>query len=154
VEFITQFFRTLPDAGLALWSFAEGFYGLAVNVVSVLLTVGLLFGAKVLRPGHQWLSATLGVMAGFIGFWWAFGILPSALIYYMDGQRDLLEGVIFPGALPGMDNAYQVTRDILVVTETAIATIAFCLIAAAVQRKYPRVLVEGEERGPTSGGYK
>lgn len=154
MEFISQFFGTLPEAGRALWSFAEGFYGVAVTVISVLLAAGLLFGAKVLRDGHSWLSATLGVMAGFIGFWWAFGILPSALIYYMDGSRDLLEGTIFPGALPLMENAYQVTRDILVVTQTALAVIVFCLIAAAVQRRYPRTLVEGEEKGPTSGGYK
>jgi hypothetical protein len=154
VEFISQFFGTLPDAGRALWSFAEGFYGLAVTLASVLLAAALLFGAKVLRDEHSWLSATFGVMAGFIGFWWAFGILPSAFIYYMDGSRDLLEGTIFPGALPMMDNAYQVVRDILVVTQTAVAVAVFCLIAAAVQRRYPRALVEGEDRGPTSGGYK
>jgi hypothetical protein len=154
VEFISQFFGTLPAAGRALWTFAEGFYGVAVTLGSAGLVAVLLFGAKSLRDAHGWLSATLGTMAGFVGFWWAFGILPSALIYYMDGQRDLLEGTIFPGALPGADNAYQITRDMLVIGETTIAVAAFCLLAAAVQRRYPRTLVEGEERGPTSGGYK
>lgn len=154
MDVISQFFRTLPDAGVALWEFADGFYGLAVTAVSVVLAVGLLFLARLWRDTHGWLSATFGLMAGFIAFWWAFGILPSALIYYMDGSRDLLEGVVFPGALPMMDNAYQVTRDILVVGETTLAVLAFCLACAAIQRRYPRTLAEGEERGPTSGGYK
>jgi hypothetical protein len=154
VEFISQFFGTLPQAVRALWEFAEGFYGLAITVVSVLLAGGLLFGAQVLRDTHQWLSATFGVMAGFVAFWWAFGILPSAFIYYMDGQRDLLEGTVVPGALPLMENAYQVARDSLVVGMTVLAVVAFSLAAAAIQRRYPRTLAEGEERGPTSGGYK
>lgn len=154
MEFISQFFGTLPEAGRALWEFAEGFYGLAITAISVGLAAALLFAALTLRDTHQWLSATFGVMAGFIGFWWAFGILPSALIYYLDGNRDLLEGTVFPGALPLMDNAYQVVRDILVVGETTLAVIAFSLLAAAIQRRYPRTLAEGEERGPTSGGYK
>jgi chromate transport protein ChrA len=154
VEVISQFFRTLPEAVAALWTFADGFYGLAVTVVSVVLTAALLFFAKAWRDTHSWLSATFGMMAGFVAFWWAFGILPSALIYYLDGNRGLLEGTVLPGALPLMDNAYQVTRDTLVVIETALAIVAFSMLAAAIQRRYPRTLAEGEERGPTTGGYK
>lgn len=154
MDFISQFFGTLPDAVSALWEFADGFYGLAVTVVSILLAALFAFLAKSMREDHGWLSAIFGIMAGFIAFWWAFGILPSALIYYMDGNRDLLEGTIFPGPLPGMDNAYQVTRDVLVVLEQTIAVVVFSMLALRIQRRFPRTLAEGEERGPTSGGYK
>jgi hypothetical protein len=154
VDVITEFFRTLPAAGQALWSFAEGFYGLAVTLASIALFALFAFLAYSLRELHGWLSATFGIMAAFIAFWWAFGIIPSALIYYMDGSRDLLAGTLFPESLPGMDNAYQVIRDNLVVAETVLATVVFCMAAAAIQRRYPRALAEGEERGPTSGGYK
>ena len=154
MDLISQFFRTLPDAVSALWNFADGFYGLAVTVVSIALAGLFCFLALRLRDEHGWLSAVFGMMAGFIGFWWAFGILPSALIYYMDGNRDLLEGTIFPGALPGMENAYQVTRDVLVVGLQTVAVVVFCMLGLRIQRRFPRTLAEGEERGPTSGGYK
>jgi hypothetical protein len=94
------------------------------------------------------------MMAGFVAFWWAFGIIPSAFIYFADGNRDLLEGTLFPGALPMMDNAYQVFRDSIVVGLTVIAVVAFSLAAAALQRRYPRTLAEGEEKAPASGGYR
>jgi hypothetical protein len=154
VDVISEFFSTLPAAGSAFASFAEGFYGLAVTIVSIVLFALFAFLALTWRDGHGWLSAVFGMMAAFIAFWWAFGILPSALIYYMDGSRDLLAGSMFPDSLPGMDNAYQVVRDILVVGQTTLAVIAFCMAAAALQRRYPRTLAEGEERGPSSGGYK
>jgi hypothetical protein len=154
VEFISQFFGTIPDAGRALWDLIEGFYGIAIIVASVLIAVALGLGAIKLRDGHGWLSAALGMMAGFVAFWWAFGIIPSAFIYFADGSRDLLEGTMFPGALPMMDNAYQVFRDSIVVGLTVLAVVAFSLAAAAIQRRYPRTLAEGEEKAPASGGYR
>jgi hypothetical protein len=154
VDVISEFFRTLPAAAEALWNFAEGFYGLTVTIGSVALFALFGFLAMTWREGHGWLSAVFGMMAGFIAFWWAFGIIPSAFIYFMDGSRDVLGGTLVPESLPGMDNAYQVVRDITVVNLTVIAVVVFCLAAAALQRRYPRTLAEGEERGPTSGGYK
>jgi hypothetical protein len=154
VEFISQFFGTIPDAMRALWDLAEGFYGVAITLGSVVIAVGLGLAAAKLRDGHGWLSAAFGMMAGFVAFWWAFGIIPSAFIYFADGNRDLLEGTLFPGALPMMDNAYQVFRDSIVVGLTVIAVVAFSLAAAALQRRYPRTLAEGEEKAPASGGYR
>lgn len=154
MEFVSQFFGTLPAAGSALWELIEGLYGIAIMVGSAILFVGFAFAAKALRLTHGWLSATFGVMAGYIAFWWAFGVLPSAFIYFADGSRDLLEGTVFPGPLPMMDNAYQVFRDLIVTTETALAVIVFSLAAARIQREFPRTLAEGEEKKPSSGGYK
>jgi hypothetical protein len=41
VEFISQFFGTIPDALRALWDIAEGFYGVAITLGSVVIAVGL-----------------------------------------------------------------------------------------------------------------
>lgn len=154
MEFVSQFFGTLPAAGRALWELIEGVYGLAIIAGSAILFVAFAFVARTWRDTHGWLSATFGMMAGFIAFWWAFGIIPSAFIYFADGSRDLLEGTVFPGPLPMMENAYQVTRDIIVTTETALAVIVFSLAAARIQREFPRTLAEGEEKSPATGGYK
>jgi hypothetical protein len=154
VEFLSEFFGALPAAGREVWNLIEGLYGLVIIAASVVLTALFLFLAKALRDEHGWLSATFGMMAGFIAFWWAFGIIPSAFIYFADGARDTLEGTVFPGPLPGMDNAYQVFRDSIVVGLTVVAVVAFCMAAAALQRRYPRTLVEGEEKSPATGGYK
>jgi hypothetical protein len=66
----------------------------------------------------------------------------------------MLEGTIIPSSLPGMENFYEVFRDSVVMGETAIAIVAFGVIATAIQKRYPRELAEGEEAAPKSGGYK
>ena len=53
-----------------------------------------------------------------------------------------------------MGNFYQVFRDSIVMAETTVAMIAMGAVALWVQKKYPRGLAEGEEKGPSSGGYK
>jgi hypothetical protein len=149
-----EFFRTLPEVGRQLLGFIDGFFGIAVVGVSVILAAVLLFLAHRWRDTRSWLSAMLGGLAVTIGMWWAFGIIPSAWIYFVDGQRDLLAGTIIPRALPGMSNFFEVFRDSVVVGETAIAVIALAIIAGQVQRRYPRALADGEDSRPQSGGYK
>ncbi|CAN5568194.1 MAG: hypothetical protein M3493_07400 [Actinomycetota bacterium] len=153
------FFGALPDVVVALWEFGRGWTGIVITIGSVLLTAGLLFGAKTLRDTHGWLASILGMMGATIAAWWAFGILPSAWIYFLDGQRDALEGVVIPEAL-GIGgrvmsaNFYQVFRDVVVMAETTVAMLAFAVMAVAVQKRYPRALAEGEQSRPQSGGYK
>lgn len=149
-----EFFRTLPTMFGELWVFIEGFYGLAVLAVSIIATAALLFGAVTLRATHGWLSAIFGGMATVIGFYWFFGIIPSAWVYFADGSRDLLEGTIIPSRLPGLDNFYEVFRDLVVLAETGIALAGTVVLALWVQKRYPRGLAEGEVQGPTSGGYR
>jgi hypothetical protein len=120
----------------------------------VVLTVGFLFLAKVCYGTRQWLSATFGMMAGTIAMWWFFGIIPSAWVYFADGNQPLMEGVLIPSALPGADNFYQVFRDMVVIGETTVAVIGLAVVASWVQKRYPRTLAEGEEKAPASGGYK
>ncbi|CAN5768516.1 MAG: hypothetical protein M3R09_05665 [Actinomycetota bacterium] len=153
------FFGALPDVVVALWEFGRGWAGIAITVGSILLTAALLFGAKALRDTHGWLASILGMMGATVAAWWAFGILPSAWVYFMDGQRDLLEGVVIPEAL-GIGgrvmsaNFYQVFRDVVVMAETTVAMLAFAVMAAAVQKRYPRALAQDEQARPQSGGYK
>ena len=159
MSWLGEFFGALPDVARALWVFGRGWAGVAISAGSVLLVAALLFGAKTLRDTHGWVAAILGMMAATVAAWWAFGILPSAWIYFLDGQRDLMEGVVIPEAL-GFGgrvvaaNFYQVFRDSIVMVETTVAMIAFAVLAVAVQKRYPRALADGEEARPQSGGYK
>jgi hypothetical protein len=154
VNWVGEFFRALPDVAVAFWEFGDGFRGLIELLVSAGLAALFLFAAVRLRPTQGWLSAIFGAMSATIAMWWAFGILPSAWVYFVDGEQELLEGTVIPSALPGMENFYEVFRDSVVIAETAVAVIAFAVVAAAVQKRYPRELAEGEEAAPKSGGYK
>jgi uncharacterized membrane-anchored protein len=151
---VNEFFTTLPQAGAALWEFMDGFYGVVIFLGSVVLTAALLFVAKAWRDTHSWLSAIAGISAASVAFWWAFGILPSAFTYFMDSERDLLEGTLVPGALPAMDNFYQVFRDVVVVGMQTVFVVVFAIIMLRIQRRYPRSLAEGEEKSPATGGYR
>lgn len=154
MENLREFFRTLPDAGREFWEFGDGFYGLAILIGSIVLIALFLALAKRLRSNHEWLSAVMGVMAITIGMWWAFGILPSAWVYYVDGARDVLEGAVIPAALPAMEDFYQVFRDSVVIVETAVALVAVAMITRAAQKRFPRELGEGEEGRTQTGGYR
>lgn len=154
VEFVRQFFSTLPEALAAVWEFVDGVYGLTVLGVSLVIIAGFLLLAHRLRPGHEWLSAVFGVLGGGVVFWWLFAILPSAWVYFASGERDLLEGTVLPGAIPGADNFYMVFRDVVVVGETAVAIVAFIVAGSWIQKHFPRQLAEDEEKQPSTGGYK
>ena len=156
---VGEFFAALPAVGQALWTFMRGWAGIAIIIGSGVLTVGLLALALLLRDRMGWMSAIFGTMAATIAGFWAFGIIPSAWIYFADGQRDLLENTIIPGTLGIGDaviaaNFYQVFRDSVVMAETTIAMVAFAVLALVIQKRYPRALAEGEESRPQSGGYK
>lgn len=154
MDWVGDFFSALPTALRALWDFGDGFAGLAIMLGYAAMAALFLFLAYKLRPVRGWLSAIFGGMAITIGFLWGFGILPSAWVYYADGNRALLEGTIIPSALPGAENFYEVFRDTVVAVETGLAVAVFVTVAKAIQRRYPRTLMEGEEAGPKSGGYK
>lgn len=154
MSWLGEFFRALPEALSALWSFGDGWAGLAVMLGYLALAAVCLFLALRLRPIRGWLSSIFGMMAVTIAFFWGFGILPSAWVYFADGTSELLEGRVIPAALPGADNFYAVFRDVVVMAETGLAVTLFAVIAFAIQKRYPRVLAEGEESSPKTGGYK
>lgn len=154
MEYVRQFFGTLPEAFVAFWEFLEGLYGVAVFGVSLVLVAVFLLLAHRLRPGHEWLSAVFGVLGGAVGAFWLFGMFPSAWVYFADSERDLMEGTVLPGAIPGAENFYHVFRDVVVVGETTVAVVAFIVVAGWIQKRFPRQLAEDEEKQPSTGGYK
>lgn len=149
-----EFFGAIPEVARAFWGFMDGLYGVAIIVGSIVLTAGFLFLAMTWRATHEWLSAIAGMMAAGIAFWWAFGILPSAFVYFMDGERDMIEGTLVPSAIPGMDNFYQVLRDSIVVGQQTLFAVLFAVGMIMLQKRYPRTLATGEEKSPATGGYR
>jgi hypothetical protein len=159
VDWIGEFFRTLPSVFKAAWEFGSGGLGLGVTIGSIVLTALFLHWAQRLRDRYGWISALCGSMAATIAAFWAFGILPSAWVYFADAQKDLMADQVIPsqigiGSWVIASNFYQVVRDSVVVVETTVAMVAFAVVALRVQKRYPRSLAEGEEPRPQSGGYK
>ncbi len=156
---IGEFFRTLPAALSALWDFGDGFFGVILMVVSgamIALFAGLAYR---LRETQGWLSSLFGSMAVLLGLWWTLGIIPSAWIYFADSQKDLLADSIIPsqiiiGPLGVATNFYNVFRDSIVMIEATVVLAAGAWLIFALQKRLPGGLAEGEERGPTTGGYK
>lgn len=156
---IGEFFSTIPDMLSELWDFGRGWSGLAVTIGSIVLTGLFLAIARRTRDEYGWISATFGGMAAMIASLWAFGILPSAWIYFLDGSRDTLIDQIIPsqiviGDFTVFGNFYQVFRDSIVMVETIVAMAGFTAFAIYVQKEYPRTLADGEEARPQAGGYK
>ena len=154
-----EFFSTLPLVFSALWEFMRGWAGVAIIIGSGGMMIGFALVSMLLRDRFGWLAAIFGMMSATVAAWWAFGIIPSAWIYFADGQRDLMEGTVIADTLGYgrfiiSDNFYQVFRDLVVVGETNIAMVAFAVAALQIQKRFPKALGEGEEARPQSGGYK
>lgn len=170
LDWFGEFFATLPAALRELYEFGDpsqrgqGWWGLVIFVVwAVVFTLVPLLIARATYGKREWVSATMGVVAGLSIFWWIFGILPSAWIYFLDASSELLSGPIIPASvgitLPNgyrldlMSNFYQVVRDTVVVLEHLVAFVLVIWGAIRLQRRFPRTLATGETR-PESGGYK
>ncbi len=163
-----EFFRALPDALRALYDFGDpsgigqGWWGVVIALIwGIGLTALPLLIARRTYGKHEWVSATMGVIAALSVAWWVYGILPSAWIYFVDSNKEVLQDRIIPTSFaPNMGsmeldiatNLYQVIRDLVVVIEHLIALAATIWAAIAIQKRFPRTLASGEER-PESGGY-
>lgn len=159
MDWIGEFFATLPDALLALWNFGEGFFGLVLMGGSIVLTAAFCFLAYRLRGTHGWTAALFGAMAALLSSWWLLGIVPSAWVYFADSQSELLTDTIIPsqiivGRLEVASNFYNVFRDSIVLVQGGIVVVGYFVLALVLQKRFPGGLAEGEERGPTTGGYK
>jgi len=156
---IGDFFATLPAALRALWDFGDGFVGVILMIVSIGLAVVFAGLAYQLRERQGWLAALFGSMAVLVGLWWTLGIIPSAWIYFADSQRDQLSDTIIPsaiaiGQLEVASNFYNVFRDSIVMAEATVVLAVGVWLIFAIQKRFPGGLAEGEQRGPTTGGYK
>lgn len=166
-----DFFSALPEALQALYEFGDpeslgrGWWGFLIVAIWGVFLVGIPIAlAKRWYGEREWLSAMMGVIAATAVSWWIFGIIPSAWIYYVDANKEILEGVIIPASftlphpftdsrLEIMTNLYDVLRDVVVLLETNVAVVAVIVAAARIQQRYPRTLAPGEIK-PEAGGYK
>ena len=172
-----EFWDALPDALQGFYRFGDpssvgnGWWGIVIVLIwGVFLTAVPLYIAKQTYGKHEWVSATMGVVAGTSVCWWLFGILPSAWIYFLDANQEILAGPIIPNSMvwdmswlpwaPSEDyswevatNLYVVIRDTVVVLETAAATTLVIWGAMRIQKQLPKTLAAGETK-PEAGGYK
>lgn len=165
-----DFFSTLDDALVALWEFGdpsgrgEGWWGIVILLIwGVLLIAAPLYVARRTYQKREWVSATMGVIGGLAIFWWVYGILPSAWIYYIDSNKEVLAGPIIPASvgftfdsgfrLDVASNFYVVLRDLVVVVEHLVAFGLTFWAALRLQKRFPKALVAGETK-PGAGGYK
>lgn len=159
MDVIGEFFRAVPDAFVAWWEFSDGFFGIAILVGSVVLTALFAGLAYQLRERYGWLSGLFGSMAVLLALWWLMGIVPSAWVYFVDSQQEILADRIIPTAITigGLDvasNFYNLFRDSVVMLINTVVIVGVFWFALVFQKRFPKSLAEGEERGPTTGGYK
>lgn len=163
-----DFFRALPDALRALYQFGDpnnlgqGWWGFLILAIWGIGLVAIpLALAKRWYGRHEWASAAMGMLAATAIFWWVYGVIPSAWIYYVDSNKELLKDVIIPTSftptvfgtkLDIASNLYQVIRDLVVVIEHLVAFALTFWLAIRIQKRYPRTLAPGEEK-PAPGGY-
>jgi hypothetical protein len=159
MSWIGEFFAALPDVMVALWEFGGGFTGVILMGGSIVLIALFCLLALRLRERQGWLAALFGVMAALLSSWWLLGIIPSAWVYFVDSQSEMLADQIIPsqiivGGLEVATNFYNVFRDTIVLVEGGIVVVGYFVLALIIQKRFPGGLAEGEERGPTTGGYK
>lgn len=159
MDAISNFFAAIPDVLVALWAFGSGFQGVIIMVASIALIAVFAGLAYRLREQQPWLGALFGAMTTLLTLWWAMGIVPSAWVYFIDAERELLEGTIIPGAitvgpLDVASNFYNLFRDSVVMLINTVAIGGVFWVAIAAQKRFPKGLAEGEQKGPTTGGYK
>ncbi len=169
-----DFFAALPDALKGLYEFGDpsgignGWWGFVILFIwGVPLCAIPLYLAKQWHGKHEWASATMGVVAGLSVMWWAYGILPSAWIYFMDSNSEVLKGAIFPASagltfgsgdeayrIDIASNLFTVIRDIVVVLEHLVAFILTFWLAIRIQKQLPAKTLAAGEVKPDGGGYK
>lgn len=164
-----DFFGALDDALKGLYQFGDpagtgdGWWGFVILFIWGVFLIALpLHLAKRWYGKREWASAIMGVIAGLALMWWAYGILPSAWIYYMDSNKEVLSGAIIPNSagltfgdyrIDIASNLFDVIRDLVVVIEHLVAFILTFWAALRLQAKLPKTLVPGEVK-PEGGGYK
>ncbi|QBI20336.1 hypothetical protein ER308_12685 [Egibacter rhizosphaerae] len=168
MDWIAEFFGTLPELFSSLWEFADGTRGLLVTFGSAGAVVLLCVLAAVFRDRQGWQSAVFGAMAALVGAFWLFGVIPSAWTNFANDYEALLSGLYIPGELvtpqvtilglvtiPELEVAtdlYLVIRDSVAMVITFIGVGVLVFVALWVQKRYPRTLAPDERPRPETGG--
>ncbi len=177
LEWFREFFLTLPEVFVALYEFGDpanvgrGYVGGAITLLWAGPLIALpLWVAKLTYGKREWLSATMGVIAGTSLMWWIHGIVPHVWIQFAESNANLLEDTIIPGSagldipasspLVTEDTRIDIASDLFdVITESVLAGLMIAGIVVTIwlalrlQRSYPKTLAAGETK-PEAGGYK
>jgi hypothetical protein len=169
-DWFREFFATLPEAMRALYQFGDpqGIGRGWVGAVIMLLWFGPLLAlplwvAKRTYGTHEWVSATMGVMAAGSLLWWVHGVFPHAWIQFTESNQNLLAGPIIPASwMITLPNGYELdiaSNLFAVVTEGVVGLLMVAgivitlLLFLRVQKRLPKSLATAETK-PESGGYK
>lgn len=164
LSWIVDFFRALPEAGLALWEFGDpqgagqGWWGVIIFLIWGVFLIAIPLGiAKRTYGEREWVCVTMGSVGALGVLWWVFGIIPSAWVYFVDANAAILADDIIPtsftpAGIPIAENLYQVIRDLVVVVWHLVALGAVFWFIIDFQKRFPRTMAPGEEKR-ASGGY-
>lgn len=170
VEWFGEFFAALPDALRALYQFGDpqdlgrGWVGLAILALWAGPLLALpAYLAKITYGKHEWVSATMGVIAVSSALWWIHGVLPHGWIQFTQSNGNILRGAVIPESA-GFELANGYRIDIAsnlygVITEGIVGALMIAGIVVTlwaflrVQRSLPKTLAPGETK-PEAGGYK
>ena len=163
-----DFFRALDEVAVAIYRFGDpngtgkGYWGVIIMALWGIFLIGLPFAvARRFYGQREWVSATAGVVGATSVMWWLHGVLPSAWIYFVDSNKEILQDRVIPSSmgltlfgrrLDIASNLYGVIRESVVVVMMLVGIAATIWGAIIIQKKFPRGLAPGEER-PEAGGY-
>lgn len=170
IEWFGEFFAAMPEVGQALYRFGDpqnlgrGWVGGAIMLLWAGPLLALpLWIAKRTYQTHEWVSATMGVIAGSTFLWWVHGVFPHGWIQFVESNENILSGRVIPASM-GIDVSEDYRLDIAsnlygVIAESVVALLMIggivvtLWLALRVQRTLPKTLAPGETK-PESGGYK
>jgi hypothetical protein len=166
LNWIVDFFRAMPEVFRALYfhgdptGAGQGWWGFVILFIwAVFFTAIPLAIAKRFHGEREWMTATMASVAVLSISWWVFGIIPSATVYFFDGNAAVLADRVIPTSfapfgIPIATDLYHVIRDSVVMGSQMFALVGLAVAAFAVQKRYPRTLEADEPRRESSGGYR
>jgi len=170
VEWLTGLPAVLPEIGRALYNFGDpqnlgrGWAGGAVMLLWFgPLTALPIIIAKKVHGTHEWVSSSMGVMAGLSAMWWIHGVFPHAWIQFTESNATLLSGSVIPASagftvgdtrIDIASNLYGVITEGVVGGLMVGGIVLTIIIFLRAQRMLPAKTLAPGETKPESGGYK
>jgi len=169
-EWLTGLPEALVEVGRALYYFGDpqslgrGWVGGAVMLLWFgPMTALPLYIAKKVHGTHEWVSSSMGVMAGISAMWWIHGVFPHAWIQFTESNQNILADRIIPTTaaitiggerVELIGNLYPVITEGIVGGLMVGGIVLTIVIFLRVQRMLPAKTLAPGETKPESGGYK